>query len=577
MDKPSSKFYSLKPTMLVYWYTVNTMVNQIAVNRGLYPSGLKQQDAGQPGEFYGLSTEAMGNLNKLMPDIFAPDGGIDVYSVANRAKRIKNELDKRLSEIIESGDSDTFRGYVDRYSEALDEVTGKFVGQSKNRIANAINSWFSSPLGKTAGTEDDKKNIGTEESILRFDSQTGKFNGPDLTGWDNHIKAEYDDGSEFASFRVDATGAVGESFSNNFAENDLASKFNNLSSSSKAAYFSFAGYNVSDVLKPAQDAIANLAGGILDTVGFSGLLALAGSAFVDIPKNWENSIANLPKANYSITLISPYGNVISQMTNIYIPLCMLLAGSLPLQTGNSSYTSPFLCELYDRGRQQTRLGMIDSINIQRGTSNLSFNKIGNPMAIEVTFSVADLSSVLSIPIVQRTFVSDALESINPLSSMFSDVSAFTDYMNTLSSLTLTQQTYRFSILQLRAAQKARRMSQVLSKARLASIAHNFTPTGIFDIFFEGTDRLQSNIIEPGFNPGSMFHAILVTDSTKLSSGRSNNGKSERNVSMTASVLNSSITSKYESCFLFCIASCFAVSLLQSAIIFAFSVRLTSSP
>ena len=68
---------------------------------------------------------------------------------------------------------------------------------------------------------------------------------------------------------------------------------------------------------------------------------------------------------------------------------MLLAGILPLSTGKASYTSPFLCQLYDRGRLQIRLGMIESLSITRGTTNLAFDKHGQALGIDVTFSVVE--------------------------------------------------------------------------------------------------------------------------------------------------------------------------------------------
>jgi hypothetical protein len=81
-------------------------------------------------------------------------------------------------------------------------------------------------------------------------------------------------------------------------------------------------------------------------------------------------------------------------------VAMLLAGALPLATGAQSYTAPFICELYDRGRAQIRLGVIDSLQITRGTSNLSFDDNGNAMAIDVTFTVLDLSNLVYLPITQ---------------------------------------------------------------------------------------------------------------------------------------------------------------------------------
>src|SRR5690606_23738872 len=102
-------------------------------------------------------------------------------------------------------------------------------------------------------------------------------------------------------------------------------------------------------------------------------------------------------------------------------------GALPLSTGQHSYTSPFLCQLFDRGRAQTRLGMIDSISITRGMHNLAFNRIGEPMSVEVSFSVVELSNILHMPIAK---------SFNPitdlsLSSIFDNESLYHDYIATL--------------------------------------------------------------------------------------------------------------------------------------------------
>ena len=53
-----------------------------------------------------------------------------------------------------------------------------------------------------------------------------------------------------------------------------------------------------------------------------------------------------------------------------VPLSMLLAGALPKSTGKHSYDAPFLVEIYDKGKAQTRLGIIDSISITRGVGRL---------------------------------------------------------------------------------------------------------------------------------------------------------------------------------------------------------------
>lgn len=479
LGKPSTAYYYLKPTMPVYWYAVNTMVNQIGVNRGLYSAKLDKYTDTVPGDYKKMDTDAMQGLARLLPDVFSDNGGIDVYAAANRAKRIKNRLELILAQMLIENPT-SFHGLVSSYGDRA--KAGVIDGLTHSTgIQEAVKRWFMSDYGKIVdnGT---KETYASEKAAIQIGEDGKASNTPTIK---EHLAAEFDDGSEFASFRVDSTGAISESFSNNFVENDMSSKFNSISSASKASYFAFAGYNISTLVDPAINAVKSFAAGALDAVHMSGLLALNGSAFVDIPKNWENSSVNFPKSNYTMTLISPYGNTISQMTNIYIPLCMLLAGALPIQTGKHSYSSPFILELYDKGRQQTRLGMIDSLSIQRGTSNLGFNKQGLAMAIEVSFSVVDLSSVLAMPIIERGILDEA----NVFESLFDDDSTFSDYMNILSSVDLGQQIYKSSKFQQRWQQKLRRISQIFSPARIAGIVHNFPPVGVLDVFFKGTDRL----------------------------------------------------------------------------------------
>jgi hypothetical protein len=111
----------------------------------------------------------------------------------------------------------------------------------------------------------------------------------------------------------------------------------------------------------------------------------------------QSSAAQEPSAS---TGVSPYGNPVSQIINLYIPLAMLLAGALPLAKGRQSYTPPFICEVYDRGRCQSPLAIIDSLSVTRGTGNLGFTNEGRALGIDVTFTVADLSSLVYLPISQ---------------------------------------------------------------------------------------------------------------------------------------------------------------------------------
>ena len=280
---------------------------------------------------------------------------------------------------------------------------------------------------------------------------------------------------------MEHTGTVSESFSNSATEPEISSKLNGLSSGARQARFSSADGQtgiefIDDMLQMGGAFIE----GIASAVNLQGLLAFSGSAIADIPKMWDSSSADLPKSDYQIKLRTPYGNDYSRFTDLFIPLSMLLAGSLPISTGKQSYTSPFLCEVYDKGRTQTRLGMIQNLQISRGEGNLGWTRDMKPLGINVSFSVMDLSSIMHMPITAGFDLSDAVElagaaglaarAANATSvggvigraggalglaagtdfakGFFDSDTIYSDYLATLASLSLTEQVYAMQKLRI---------------------------------------------------------------------------------------------------------------------------------
>lgn len=470
-NKPSSKFYYLKPTMLSYWSAVNTMVNRIAVGRGLIPAFLIPEAKEKINSAYDFDKEGLEALHRLMPDIFSETGAYDIYSVANKAQRISNRLEKD----IEREEYNNVQKFALEESMRKLSVIGPVGG-----FISAVATWAKGELTKPNNS--DNSEAGLKEKLPDGSKP------PEPTYYFENFNAEMDDGSAFANFRVDYTGPISESFSNSVGESEMASKINSIASQVRSATFSFAGGNivggaVGAAVGGVLDAAKSFVSGATDALGVSGLVGLAGSAFVDIPKNWQSSSASLPRATYTMQLVSPYGNVVSQMTNLYIPMCMLLAGALPLSTGKQSYTSPFILELFDKGRCQTRLGMIDSLSITRGTGNLGFNKSGHAMAIDISFSVVDMSSIMHMPIAKGFTESGDSDGI------FDDETVFSDYMNVLASLDLKSQLYKIPKMRLALARKVRRIEQMTSPAMWAMIVHEKTPVGYLDAFWKGSNLI----------------------------------------------------------------------------------------
>lgn len=498
-SKSASKYYYLKPAMPLYWNAVSTMVNAIGVNMGIigrsYSPGeeavrseLDPIEGGQFGESYEINRVMASTGLNAFSDVFRRDGGVDVYALATRAQRMAARNRENIQKALES-------------SGSWDEIRTK-VGEAATTMMNdegpsvAFDDYIKKYHATLAGKQDESKTASTDAEMVgdNFNS-IGKE-----SGFGDYLQAELEDGAQFVTFRVDDVGTVSESFSNSTGTSSLADKLNSTTSSGRSTRFNIADGNFGDgiitgMLTGITSGVKSLVNGAMDMLEIQGIAAFSGNAFVDIPNVWQGSTADLPKASYTIELRSPYGNAFSRFQNLIVPLSMLLAGALPLSTGKHSYTSPFLVELYSKGRNQTRLGIIDSMTITRGAGNLGWTRNGEPLGIDVSFSVIDLSTILHMPIVSNfgagsaavtgaaegigaavdyatslaganTNVADAAAGgVNYLAgSNFDDDNLFTDYMAVLGGLSLADQIYPINKLRLRKAQRAAAWEQWKSPA-----------------------------------------------------------------------------------------------------------------
>ena len=327
----------------------------------------------------------------------------------------------------------------------------------------------------------------------------------------NMFQAERRDGAQFVTFRVSYSGSTGESFSSSVEESQISQKFNSTSSSARSARFDWANGadlkqipGVSQVLGAVDSFLSNT----LEGVHMSGFLALAGNAFVDIPKTWSGSTAQLPRAEYTVKLRSPYGSRMSRLMNLYIPLAMLLAGALPLSTGKRSYTSPFICEAFCRGRHAIRLGMIDSMSITRGVGNMGWNSDGDALGIDVTFSIVDMSTVMHMPINSNFGASDKIiqgaaniigaatgneqgwseAAAYVQKATYDDDNAFTDYLAVLGSLSWQDLIYANRRWRLARYRQMQNWSSWKSPARVSSWMGHTTLGRVINALSVESDR-----------------------------------------------------------------------------------------
>lgn len=485
--RPSSKYYTLEPAMHNYWSAVQILLDALCINMGIYPKIVNEMSGDeaskqQIGRPFKLDEAQLKNLSLAMPEIFRYEnsklGLFDAYAIANHAQRLANQKYHDDYENLNKETNLDHEGYVKksisgngRHATQITDINGnKTLGARLDELFK-----FGYYKSDTAGQK-----IQMNPSIdpvtgldrVTVDPITGKESSSlgNLSGWwpqfKKNIDAELRDGSEFAVFKVDHTGSVNESFSNATGESDISQKLNGLSSQARQFRFSIADGNVvGDTMQSITGAVSDLVMGGLDglTMGFSNLLTgLAGSGFIDIPKHWQSSSANLTRSTYTMKLIAPYGNAYSRIQNIMLPLAMIMAGTLPLSAGKQSYVSPFLCQLFDRGRSQIRLGMIESLSITRGTSNLPFNSRGEVLAIDVSFTVADLSSIMHMPVTQGTFLGH--------SATLDEDNILTDYLAVLAGQDIYSQIYALPKAKLNIAKWIADNGRYTSAAHWASFA-----------------------------------------------------------------------------------------------------------
>lgn len=446
------KFWYVRPTMSLYWRGVHNIVNSLMAFKGIHTGNDTNPII---GERQPVDQDVLGRLQQAMPNVFDENGSINVRQVINRAERINQKLQRELKSALESAGSyealmaamANIRGSIERNPKSaseteLMEAYAKGVA-GENPDKHTINTLMAGTMeerfgDKTAADrEHEMQTAFTDSPLQAIKERTKKF-------WD-YLEMEMSDGSAFASFRVDHTGPVTETFSHSTMKNDLGEKFNQVSAQGRAAYFTFAGGNVLPGMGEIMAATKATMAGALSAVKLDGLLSLAGSSYVDVPEGWENAAFQAPSMNYTMRLISPYGHPLAQLQHIYIPLAMILAGVLPHAAGRAAYTMPFMCEAYDRGRGIVRNGLISQAVITRGVSNLGFTKNKDALAIDVQFTIKDLSSTIYMPI-EMGIKLDPKETIHTYDTTYSD------YIACLGSATLGQNVYKGQKLKVRARQ-----------------------------------------------------------------------------------------------------------------------------
>lgn len=496
------RFWYIRPQMHIYWRAVHNMVNQILSHKTMITGAQKHPITGEEK----TDPVVTSDLHALAPDIFDEKGVVNVRAVINRAERINQKVRKEIKKAMET--AQTFEGLRDSIESVIrnldvppsiseKEMHDKYLvfnGQSTTEKPESLNKLLygtihdrygdgSAPIG-VMGPENEISNMDEAAKAMKDagadPSIADKIANKLKTGWE-YFNAEMSDGSAFASFRVDHTGSVSESFSNSSMKNDLAAKFNEISSKSRAAYFTFAGGNIVSGVDTVLNAVKSLVGGYLEAVKLDGLLSLAGAAYMDIPEIWENASFSGPSMSYQFRLVSPSAHPMSQLQFIYIPLAMIVCGAVPHAAGRAAYTQPFFVEAYDRGKAITRHGLISSLQITRGVSNLGFTRNKDMLAVDVQFTIKDLAAQNYMPIEMGV-------GADPRKTIHGHDTTYSDYISVLGAATLGQNVYTGQKLRIRIANYKANIKQYTSIDHWAGFFRELPGIRALDMFWPDSGR-----------------------------------------------------------------------------------------
>jgi hypothetical protein len=199
----------------------------------------------------------------------------------------------------------------------------------------------------------------------------------------------------YVNFYIDPNTSVSENISNTTQSSQLEGAFDSVEGIVKEAQMllnSVGSGFVNNVVDAARNTVGELINGV--TLGlFSDMLGVAGEqvlhgANLIYPEIWTDSDYS-KSFSVQINLCSPYGSKEAVYLNVLVPLFHLLCLALPRQSSPNSFTSPFLIRGYSQGWFSIDMGMVESIQIDKGDDK-SWTVEGLPTSAKVTLNIKEL-------------------------------------------------------------------------------------------------------------------------------------------------------------------------------------------
>lgn len=214
---------------------------------------------------------------------------------------------------------------------------------------------------------------------------------------------------EFVAFYLDSETSISDSFSNSTSESMIASASKSMSDVGREIGFLLgtSGDKIDRIIDMStiQDGMDGIntvlqglpiVGQLITDIGSKLTTVMSGGKLL-FPEIWNDSSFS---RSYSVNLKlrTPEPDPLSWYINIGVPLCHLLAFTLPIQTygaTNQGYKSPFLVRGFYKGLFNVDMGIIDSLQISKGNES-SWTLNGLPMEVNVSMNIKELYNAMSM-------------------------------------------------------------------------------------------------------------------------------------------------------------------------------------
>jgi hypothetical protein len=312
------------------------------------------------------------------------------------------------------------RTYAEFQSESWNSLSSIATGTLANAFSSVISGGVSAFNAVEAYLEQTGKSV---KSIFDAVSNSSKNTDTvDETGSDSTDSGSGDDTSadaeeveelmssmRYVQFYIDpAESGVNENITNTTGESKFESVQSSISDLAKEVGFLINSGGASDAAAIQEyvgegiagigEQLASGSGGTLTNL-FSTFLTNLGSSLtgesVIFPKIWKSSSF---EKSYTIKMKfrAVYGNRLSYYLDVLVPVLHCLAMALPKQTTVNTFGSPFIHRFYYPGVFSCNMGIVQSLQIDKHSSDTSWTIDGFPNEIDVTMQVEDLYSDMSM-------------------------------------------------------------------------------------------------------------------------------------------------------------------------------------